>query len=216
MRHRRTRRVRQDSGAGRPPWHVHEWACVYAIPTRDEETGRSIVGYVGQSAGVHRRDPETGLPLARLAEHKDTQWWAHLIVHPEIWIVWEGSCTQAELDIQEIAAIRYGVFHPGYGLGPAQRPVYNIDHNMDNPRRIPPWKVRERALKAGHIPPKRRPLSATRMRLPSGTRAARHSSPASPETAAPVPPHLSIETWSLVGMLVLTTVVVLAWLRILL
>lgn len=149
-RHVRTRRRYATSGAGRPDDAWLDWACVYVIVTRDERTSHSEVGYVGQSAGVHRRDVPTGLPLARLAEHREKQWWADLIIHPYIYIVWEShGCTQKQLDVMEAWYIENGAPHPAGG---SMRPRYNVEHNRDNPNIIWPSEAKERATARGFRP----------------------------------------------------------------
>lgn len=113
----------------RPPDTVLNTAYVYAILTRDVQHGRTEIGYVGQTA----RDP-----YVRLAEHRETQPWADLIVHPEIIVVWAGrQVLQSQLDTMERWYIRNGVPHPD-GTG-SYRPRYNIEHNMDNSARTLPW-----------------------------------------------------------------------------
>ena len=112
----RTRRI------VRPPDYVHRRAYVYDLTGIHQDTGQpEPFLYIGQTV----RDPYT-----RLEEHKEDKLWAGWITGVQI--LWSGTCTQQQLDDLEREAIdRF-------------RPLYNIDMNMKNPRRIKPWEVKPR------------------------------------------------------------------------
>lgn len=114
--------------------YVHRHAYVYAIPVQDPRTGTyETYGYIGQTArSWFTGNPRTDL-AARYAEHFEEQPWRDQIRSPYMLVIWRGSCTQAELDRRERDAIRTFL------------PLYNIEHNMNNPRRIKPWEVRRAA-----------------------------------------------------------------------
>lgn len=176
MRHGRYR----TSGAGRADSTWLSWACVYVIPTRSTTTSRTEVGYIGQSAGVHRRDVVTGLPLARLAEHRDKQWWADLIVHPYMYLVWEtgpDGCTQRQLDEMERWFIRNGA--PPLDFTGSFRPRYNWTHNEDNPNVVPPSEQERQARARGYQPP-RPSKGSPRTSQPSWERQTHRAQPVTP------------------------------------
>lgn len=119
----RTRRV------VRPPWYVHKRAYVYTIAVIHQDLGTyESFGYIGQTV----RDP-----YVRLAEHREDKEWAGWIVGVNV--LWTGTCTQAQLDELERRAIE------------TFKPLYNIDMNMNNPRRIKPWDVKRRVRKTPGI-----------------------------------------------------------------
>lgn len=100
---------------------------VYAILTKHDRTGKVGVGYIGQT----RQALE-----ARIAQHRMSQPWSDRIVR--VMVVDRGDWTDAQLDRAEITAIRRGIIVPEVSRS-RQRPWYNIDHNMDNRRRVKPW-----------------------------------------------------------------------------
>ncbi|MFJ1539267.1 hypothetical protein ACIODS_12060 [Micromonospora chalcea] len=115
---------------------------MYGIPTLpvDKRTGQVIpglppvVGYVGQSVQTVKQ---------REDQHRPTQPFGDVICGGS-WVIEEGLWTQAELDARERHYIKHGVvLIPGQA---AQRPVYNYEHNLDNPDRIEVWRAREHRL----------------------------------------------------------------------
>ena len=114
----------------RPPWYVHKRAYVYVISVTHQDLGTyEPFGYIGQTV----RDP-----YVRLAEHVEDKEWAGWIVGVNV--LWTGTCTQAQLDeIERRAIVTY-------------KPLYNIEHNMTNPRRIKPWEVKRRRVRTGVRP----------------------------------------------------------------
>lgn len=100
---------------------------VYGLDVIDHESwmaGTPVImpnDYVGQTRQKGR---------ARENQHRDTQAFSDLIVgSPRV--LWEGLCTDAELDAIEARFIREGV----NGV----RPRLNYLLNEDNPERIPKW-----------------------------------------------------------------------------
>jgi hypothetical protein len=106
----------------RPPSYVHARAYVYAIAGVHQDTfGPEPFLYIGQTV----RDP-----YVRLAEHREDKLWSGWITGVQV--LWTGTCTQAQLDDLEREAIE------------RFRPLYNIDMNMRNDRRVKPWEVKPR------------------------------------------------------------------------
>lgn len=113
----------------RPPWYVHKRAYVYAIAVTHQDLGTyEGFGYIGQTV----RDP-----YVRLAEHREDKPWAGWILGVNV--LWTGTCTQAQLDDLERRAIE------------TFKPLYNIDMNMNNPRRIKPWDVKRKPQRSSGI-----------------------------------------------------------------
>lgn len=114
------------------------WSVVYGIPTLPvDSNGRVIpgeppvVGYIGQSVQTVKQ---------REAQHRATQPFGDIICGGA-WVIEEGLWTQAELDARERYYIRHGAqLVPGQ---PAQRPIYNYEHNLDNPHRVEIWRAVE-------------------------------------------------------------------------
>ncbi len=132
----RTQRTNRRTRTQRPPTSVHRHAYVYVIPVEDPRTRTyEEYGYIGQTARTYYTgNPRIDL-VDRYLEHKADQPWADQIRSPGMLVIWQGSCTQAELDARERTAIR------------TYRPLYNIEHNRRNPRRIKPWEVRKPAAR---------------------------------------------------------------------
>lgn len=131
----------------RDPNH-RRWSVVYGIPTLPvDEAGRvvpgpPVVGYIGKSVQTVKQ---------REAQHRAEQPFGDLICGGS-WVIEEGSWTEAELDAHEQHWIRHGVvLVPGQ---PAQRPVYNYDHNLGNPLRVEKWRALEhrRLREPGWVP----------------------------------------------------------------
>ncbi|MER7331725.1 MULTISPECIES: hypothetical protein [unclassified Micromonospora] len=122
----------------RRPAGERRWSVVYGIPTLPvDRDGRIIpgappvVGYIGQSVQTVKQ---------REDQHRADQPFGDTICGGS-WVIEEGLWTQAELDARERHYIRHGaVLVPGQ---PAQRPVYNYEHNLDNPHRIEVWRARQ-------------------------------------------------------------------------
>lgn len=131
---------------------------VYAYLTLNHED-RSVIefAYAGQTRQPHR---------GRDSQHRDSQPWSDLIVGDPI-ILAEGYWTDRELDGIEQAAIT-GDWRRFAELAATEirrragrpdavpdlsgvravtsvglRPRYNVEHNLDNPDRIPPWTAQE-------------------------------------------------------------------------
>lgn len=116
-----TRRVPRQ----RPPSRampVRRPGIVYGINVVHPVTGEVVLGYVGK----------TRQQLAsRERQHREEQPWADTIVGSAYVIVEHQGWSEAELDHAEQTHIR------------ALKPIYNIDHNRNNPNRIPPWQAIE-------------------------------------------------------------------------
>jgi hypothetical protein len=83
-------------------------------------TGEEVLGYIG----------ETGRqPFERLLEHLATQPWFDTVVRWEV----DGAVFygKAAVEAAEAEAIR------------AELPLYNYEHNLDNPLRIEVWRAKE-------------------------------------------------------------------------
>lgn len=98
---------------------------VYGLRVRDPRSGRVVIGYVGKT----RRHWRT-----RIHEHlhgsADTppKAWAPTVTEP--FVLWHSPrCTAFGLWWREVWFIR------------TRRPLYNIQHNTRNRRRVPPWQV---------------------------------------------------------------------------
>lgn len=98
---------------------------VYGIITRDPDSGRQLLGYVGQT----RQQLDD-----RLRQHRESQPWGDLIV--KAFVIDRGTWSDSVLDREEQRHIKQGV--SVRGRGPA-RPLYNIDHNRDFEGRVFPW-----------------------------------------------------------------------------
>lgn len=95
---------------------------LYRFWVRHPLTGRRVLGYIGETVR---------LPFQRLMEHVYDQPWADTIAGWEVEDV--TYCGKAEVLAAEAAAIR------------AERPLYNVEHNLRNPLRItPPDAIRQR------------------------------------------------------------------------
>ncbi|MFI2663305.1 hypothetical protein [Micromonospora carbonacea] len=128
---------------------VRRRGAVYGIPTLAVDAlgkpipGTVVVGYIGQTRQTVKQ---------REGQHRVSQPFGDLIVGGS-WVIEEGFWTDAELDAKEQHYIRGGaVLVPGQA---PQRPVYNIDHNRENPNRIPPWDAlaHRQAREPGWQPP---------------------------------------------------------------
>lgn len=129
---------------------------VYAYLTlRHNDPSVIEFGYAGQTRQQHR---------GRDTQHRDEQPWSDLIVGDPI-VIADGWWSDKELDaieqaviagdwakVLDLAAAEYqrrtgnrNAQPPVGGMRSVQqhgmRPRYNIDHNMDNPDRIPPWEA---------------------------------------------------------------------------
>ncbi|GGN39357.1 hypothetical protein FHR83_006736 [Actinoplanes campanulatus] len=95
---------------------------VYGLDVIDHDTGQIVRNdYVGQTRQRGR---------GRENQHRDSQPWADLIVgSPRV--LWEGLCTDVELDEME----RLFIQEPPTG----ERPRLNWLLNEDNPRHVPKW-----------------------------------------------------------------------------
>lgn len=143
---------------------VRRRGAVYAIPTLAVDPngrpipGAVVVGYVGQT----RQTVKT-----RELQHRACQPFGDLILGGS-WVVEEGTWTDAELDERERHHIRNGVRL--VGSGKPQRPIYNYEHNLDNPRRVEVWRaVQQRQVRqpgwvrpTGEAPAPRRPVRRVR------------------------------------------------------
>lgn len=129
----RERRTKRRTRTKRAPTYVHRYAYVYVIPVEDPRTRTyEEYGYIGQSARTYYTGRARTDLVDRYLEHMADKPWADQIRSPGMMVIWQGSCTQAELDARERTAIRM------------YRPLYNIEHNRSNPRRIKPWEVAPR------------------------------------------------------------------------
>ena len=129
--------------------YMRRRGAVYGIPTQPvDEHGRvivgpAVVGYIGKSRQTVKQ---------REGQHRDSQSFSDLIVGGS-WTIEEGFWTDAELAEREEYYIRNGV---ALVLGQApQRPIYNYEHNLDNPNRIEIWRaIQHRQLREpGWQPP---------------------------------------------------------------
>jgi hypothetical protein len=107
------------------------WGQVYGIDVIDHDSWMAgsprivLNDYVGQSRQKRR---------ARENQHRDSQGFSDLIVgSPRV--LWEGFCTDAELDEMERRFIQDVPFE--------QRPRLNYLLNEDNPHRVEKWRQKE-------------------------------------------------------------------------
>lgn len=109
----------------RPRVNVRRAAVVYGIDVLDHHTGLIVPNdYIGQTRQKGR---------ARENQHRDSQPFSDRIVgSPRV--LWEGLCTDDELDAIERRFIR------------ELRPRLNWVHNEDNPGQIPKWIQLEQRL----------------------------------------------------------------------
>lgn len=138
---------------------------VYGIDILDHETGQVVRDdYVGKTRQRGR---------ARENQHRDDQPWSDLIVGGSH-VLWEGICTEDELDEME----RHFIQDVGV------RPRMNWKLNEDNPRHIPKWvqlEQRHRRDDAAGRPrwvPADRRQPASLLDQPMTARPARLSDPA--------------------------------------
>jgi hypothetical protein len=101
---------------------------VYAIRVRHPHTWKIIrFGYIGKT----RRSVEV-----RIAEHAERQPWRHLIVDYEVLVrLVDHSRMRLRLRLWWAEVWRIMLF----------RPLFNIEWNRRNPRRIKPWDARKLA-----------------------------------------------------------------------
>jgi hypothetical protein len=98
--------------------------AVYGLDVLDHHTGLVVVAdYVGKTRQKGR---------ARELQHRDTQPFSDRIVGSAR-VLWEGLCTEAELDEME----RWFIQRPGED--PKVRPRLNYVWNEDNPHQVPKW-----------------------------------------------------------------------------
>ncbi len=114
-----------------PPRTDLRWGQIYGIDVIDHDSwmaGAPVIvdgDYVGQSRQKRR---------ARENQHRDSQAFADLIVgSPRV--LWEGWCTDTELDEMERRFIQ--------DVPLEQRPRLNYLLNEDNPHRIPKYTLKE-------------------------------------------------------------------------
>lgn len=97
---------------------------VYRIRVRSPHLGRPVTGYIGKTV----RPVET-----RIREHLQgspttpAKPWADTVVGWDV--LWTGKCSAAGLALREVWRIR------------TRWPLYNVQHNRPNPRRIPPHRA---------------------------------------------------------------------------
>ncbi|HJT93774.1 MAG TPA: hypothetical protein VJ777_17885 [Mycobacterium sp.] len=111
--------------------------AVYGIPTLPVDAdGRVVagpvwVGYIGKTVQTVKQREE---------QHRETQSFGDTIVGGS-WTIEEGHWTEDHLAAREEYWIRNGVvLVPGQV---PQRPVYNYEHNLENPDRIEIWRAVE-------------------------------------------------------------------------
>lgn len=130
---------------------------LYRFWVLDPATGYTtrVLGYVGETARI---------PFERLMEHVYAQPWADTIVG------WEVDPTvytgKAAVLAAEKAAVR------------RERPLYNVEWNMGNPDRIPPWKAERQARARGRTLPTGKPQA--RRSPPRGRSGPTHPKPTRP------------------------------------
>ncbi|MFI6228649.1 hypothetical protein ACIBCR_15210 [Micromonospora echinospora] len=124
--------------------------ALYRFWVRHPNTGQRALGYIG----------ETGrMPFQRLMEHIYQQPWADTIVG------WEVDPVTHPGKAAVLAAEKTAIER--------ERPLYNIEGNMANPSRIPPWTAvqQRQARQPGWQPPQkgeaRIPRQRTARRAPS-------------------------------------------------
>lgn len=126
---------------------------LYRFYVRHPLTGQRVLGYIGETVRQ---------PFTRLMEHIELQPWADTILGWEVdTVTYPGK---AAVLAAEAAAIR------------AERPLYNVRENMDNPIRVKPWDARgqrwardDAAGRPRWVPPKERPgwVDEPRRRMPT-------------------------------------------------
>lgn len=141
-----------------PAGVVQRDCALYRIWARDPSTNytTTTLGYIGETARQ---------PLVRLMEHLLEQPWSDTIVGWEVDPVVYAS-KAAVLAAEEAAVV-------------AERPLYNIEFNMGNPDRVPPWEAQEQRLRRDGGRPQRR----QRPRVSDRTRPGRGRSRTAPRLA---------------------------------
>lgn len=126
--------------------------ALYRFWVRHPVTGQRVLGYVGETARM---------PFVRLMEHVLEQPWADTI------LAWEVDDTTYPGKAAVLAAEKAAI--------EAERPLYNIEGNMGNPSRIPPWTAvqQRQARQPGWVPPVK------------GTRLPRQRAPRATSASAP-------------------------------
>lgn len=110
--------------------------ALYRFWVRHPVTGRTVLGYVGETARM---------PFVRLMEHVLAQPWADIIVRWEVDpVTYRGKDAVLAAEMTAIGR---------------ERPLYNVEGNRGNPDRIPPWQaVKQRqAREPGWQPPVHKP-----------------------------------------------------------
>jgi hypothetical protein len=149
--------------------------ALYEIYVLDPRTNYTTItrGYIGETARE---------PFVRFLEHLYEKDFADTIVGPPRVVAAFNS--KAEVLAAEEAAVR------------TKRPLYNIEYNMDNPQRIPPWTAREQraardaARATEGAAPAPAPVASPRARRPRSRPPARPS-----RTARPAPPRVRPLRW---------------------
>lgn len=98
------------------------WRSVYAYDVIDlrEQAASVQIGYVGKSSSkLCYRD----------AQHRASKIWAWAITG-EIRPVWQGECGRVALWFREVYLIH------------KLKPLFNVEHNKNNPHRITPWEAK--------------------------------------------------------------------------
>lgn len=130
--------------------------ALYRFYVRHPVTGRRVLGYIGETARM---------PFQRLMEHIYQQPWADTILGWEVEdVVYRGK--------DAVLAAERAAIH-------AERPLYNIEENLGNRERIPPWDAvaQRQAREPGWVPPakgervpRQRVTSSYPTRVPTPTR----------------------------------------------
>lgn len=115
-------------------WGSGPGAC-YRIRVRHPRTGRTVTGYVGQT----RRAPQVRIDEHLLGGRSEApKVWADTVVSWDL--LWSGKCTQFGLNWRE----RWYIV--------SRRPLYNVQWNTHNARRIQPWRARRQRLQRSQAP----------------------------------------------------------------
>lgn len=123
--------------------------ALYRFWVSHPDTGQRALGYIGETARM---------PFQRLMEHIYDQPWADTI------IAWEVD--------QAVYPGKEAVWAAERAAIEAERPLYNIEHNRENPSRIRPWVAvaQRQARQPGWEPPvkgARVPRQRTARRTPA-------------------------------------------------
>ncbi|MEV1315402.1 hypothetical protein AB0J14_04875 [Micromonospora arborensis] len=151
--------------------------ALYRFWVRHPVTGRIVLGYVGETVRM---------PFTRLMEHIYDQPWADTIVR------WEVDSTTYAGKAAVLAAEKAAI--------ESERPLYNIEWNMGNPLRIPPWTAV--AQRQAREPGWRPPVKGTRVPRQRRTAATTAAPTDAPRSWEWTPQRIKVAAWAAGWLLV--------------